>query len=131
MTPRLRKELDVLRSQYPEMVYVEEGFWIKVPSYPLPDGWSRKATDAAFQVPPAYPGSPPYGIFVPAGIRYSDAKPENYQEPAANRPPFEGDWGFFSWSIDGQWTVPTADFFGGCNLLSFVRSFADRFVQGR
>jgi hypothetical protein len=130
MTPRLKKEFELLVLRYPGTLFIDEGSWFRIPGYPLPGGWNRQSTDTAFQVPAGYPGSPPYGIFVPAGLRFKETKPESYQEPANNRPPFEGDWGFFSWSVDGQWMVPTADFVGGANLLSFVTSFADRFAQG-
>jgi len=128
--PRLRRELELLRRRYPDLVFVEAGWWVLVPKYSLPKGWSQECANTAFQIPAAYPGTPPYGFYVPFGLRFDGKKPDNYQEPGGNKPPFEGEWGMFSWSIDGTWQTPTTDFIGGENLCSFVLSFAERFAMG-
>lgn len=129
MPPRLAKELELLRRHYPGLEFVESGYWFLIPGYPLPKDWNRGSTHTAFQAPPGYPGSAPYGFYVPSDLRVKEAKPA-WQEPAQNRPPFAGEWAFFSWAVDGQWPAPTTDFIGGANLLSFTLSFADRFTQG-
>ena len=78
-----------------------------------------------------YPATPPYGIFVPVGIRFRESIPSSYTEPAANQPPFPGPWGIFSWSPgDGEWQVPSTEVIGRASLLSFVRGFAVRFGEG-
>ena len=130
MPPRLSRELEILKRRYPDLGFVEAGWWILIPRYPLPNGWNRESSDTAFQVPIGYAGTPPYGFYVPSGLRFDGKKPDNYQEPAANKPPYEGEWGMFSWSIDGTWRTPTTDFVGGESLNSFVLSFADRFGAG-
>ena len=72
----------------------------------------------------------PYGFYVPVGLQFRGARPENYTDPAANAPPFEGTWGFFSWApIDGTWR-PTADVRVGSSLLSWIDSFQHRFAEG-
>ncbi len=83
------------------------------------------------QVPIGYPGSPPYGIYVPAGLTCDGRPPtNNYTFPANQQPPFPGQWGIFSWqAVEGEW-IPTADTRKGPNLLSFVLSFGDRFREG-
>ncbi len=114
------------------MEFVEQGLWVRIPDYPLPQEkqWNRVSTDVVFQIPAAYPGSPPYGFYVRSGIRCADAQPGNYKEPADQQPPFEGQWAMFSWTPDnGQWR-PT-DNLTGTNLLNVVRSFADRFREGK
>jgi hypothetical protein len=127
---RIQQELDLLKTRYPELVYVPEGQWVRIPTYPLPGGWNRTATEIAFQIPPSYPGTPPYGIYVPAGIQHNGKSPGSYKEPADNRPPFPGDWGIFSWQPDdGQWR-PTTDPRTGPNLLNWVDGFATRFREG-
>ena len=83
----------------------------------------------AFQVPGGYPASPPYGFYVPARMRYNGGTP-GWLYPPNNRPPFDGDWAFFSWAIDGQWLAPTSSAIGGCNLRSLVDSFAQRLAEG-
>jgi hypothetical protein len=130
MQRRIEQELDLLRKRFPNLEYVEEGHWIKIPAYSMPPGWSQPASDTAFQIPIGYPGAPPYGFYAPAGLRFNGQRPNNYTEPSANRPPFGGDWGMFSWAPnDGQWRA-TADLSTGCNLLNWVLGFADRFKGG-
>jgi hypothetical protein len=128
---RIEQELALLRTRFCDAEYVAAGHWVRVKNYRvLPDGWSSGVTDVAFQIPVGYPGTQPYGIYVPVGMRYLGNMPTNYQEPAANQPPFGGAWGIFSWAPgDGQWR-PTANVAAGTNLLNFVLGFNDRFREG-
>lgn len=131
MEERIEKELALLRQRYHDLEYKEEGHWIRIPSYPLREGWNRASTDVAFQIPVSYPGTPPYGIYTPAGLLFNGERPNNYTEPGSNQPPLPGTWGIFSWSpADGQWR-PTADLSTGSNLLNWVIGFADRFREGK
>ena len=127
----MQQELKLLRSRFPNVEYRTEGHWFRIPSYPFPEEWNRTVTDVAFQVRAGYPGTPPYGIYVQAGILFKDTKPDNYVEPASNHPPFEGTWGVFSWTPeDGQWRA-TNDLVTGSNLLNWVLGFTERFRQGK
>jgi hypothetical protein len=107
---------------------IQDGNWFLIKNYPLPQGWSSRHADIAFRAQPDYPGTPPYGFWVPAGLRFNDALPSNYQEPVADNPPFAGQWGMFSWTPD-QWK-PTTDLRAGSNLLNFALSFAVRLGEG-
>ena len=130
MTDRIKQELALLRKHYPNLEYREEGRWVRIPSYPLPAGWNGARTDVAFQIKVEHPAAPPYGIYVPAGLRYNNSVPSNYTENVSPAPPFGGSWGIFSWyPEDGQWR-PTADLMTGSNLLNWARSFANRFREG-
>ena len=133
MKERIDKELLLLRQRYANLEYREDGRWVRVPGYPLPEGWSLGSTDVAFQILPAFPGSPPYGIYVPAGLRFKDQKPDNYTEPASTQPPFGGEWGLFSWStVDGQWRATAEpDPVRGYTLVAWVNGFAARFEEGK
>ena len=126
---RIEAELAFLRSVFPTLV--AKGNWILLPSFPLPTGWGRPSIDVAFLVPDGFPGAPPYGIYVPAGIRFRGTVPQSYTEPASSQPPFGGAWGMFSWSIaeGGDWR-PTRSVAHGPNLLRWVRSFTQRFLEG-
>jgi hypothetical protein len=127
---RISEELVLIRWKFPDVDYQEDGQWVHIPSYSLPSGWNRSSTEIAFQIPAGYPGTPPYGIYVPVGLQFKGAKPDNYTEPAGNHPPFPGTWGVFSWMpLDGQWR-PTADLREGSNLLNWVMGFTDRFEEG-
>ena len=130
METRITQELELLRKYYPDLEYEEEGRWIRIPSYPLPEGWDRQSTDVAFQIKAGHPGTPPYGFCVPAGLTYRGQRANNYKEPASPQPPFEGAWGIFSWSHNADQWRPTADVVTGSNLLNWARSFADRFREG-
>ena len=132
MKERIEQELTLLRRHFPNLEYQEEGQWGRILSYPLPEDWSRTATDIAFQIPLAgYPGTPPYGIYTPSGLTFRGVRPDNYTDPAPSQPPYEGTWAIFSWSPeDGQWRA-TADLITGSNLLNWVLGFADRFREGK
>ena len=130
MEERVVQELELLRKYYPNIEYKEEGRWVRIPSYPLPEGWNRSTTDVAFQIKPGHPGTPPYGFCVPVGLEYQGHRPESYKDSASPHPPFEGRWGIFSWAHTEQWR-PTANVTTGSNLLNWARSFADRFREGR
>lgn len=131
MQERISQELALVRRRFPDLEYKEEGRWVRIPAYPLPEGWDRPSTDVAFQIPVEYPGTPPYGIYTPAGLTYKGVRPDNYSEPAPTQPPFPGTWGIFSWmALEGQWRR-TTDLVTGSNLLNWLMGFADRFREGR
>ncbi len=102
--------------------------WFLIPNYPLPSGWSISKANIAFRVLPGYPATPPYGFFVPSGLRHNEAVPGNYQDSIADVPPFTGQWGMFSWS-PLEWR-PSDNLGAGFNLLNFALSFATRLREG-
>src|SRR4051812_611785 len=126
MEARIRQEFDLLTRVYPEAVRKDR--WIWVPDYPLPPGWSLSAADVASFVRDGYPGTSPYGIYVPSGLRHSGTMPENFTEPAPTPPPFEGSWAMFSWEA-ATWQ-PAADPARGHNLVNWFQGFAARFREG-
>ena len=130
MQERVEAELELIREQFPDVEYRDEGRWVFIPSYDLPQGWNRDVTPVAFQINNGHPTDLPYGIYVPAGILFDGNVPENYRELAKNSPPFGGSWGLFSWTPEeGTWK-PTADVRSGANLLDWVKSFRRRFAEG-
>ncbi len=131
-SPRVIEELDLLRKSYSNLKFVEEGLWICISDYSLPkeSQWNRTSTDVVFQIPVAYPGTPPYGFYVLSGIKCANVQPDNYKDPADQQPPFEGQWGIFSWTPEGGEWKPTENL-TGTNLLNVVRGFADRFIEGK
>lgn len=129
MQERIDLEIALVRERFPEAEYHPEGRWVRVSSYPLPEGWNRKTTDVAFQIDASYPGAQPYGFYVQSGLLFQDTAPGSYTDPAPNQPPFEGSWGFFSWAPNSGW-FPASDVRQGANLLDWVRGFRDRFEEG-
>lgn len=131
MQERINEELVLIRQRFPSAEYHEEGHWVRIPSYPMPNAWNRSVTDVVFQIQNGHPGTAPYGIYVLSGIQFQGSPPDKYKEPADNQPPFDGTWGIFSWTLDdGQWK-PVADVRKGSNLLNWVLGFADRFREGK
>ncbi|MBW7932344.1 MAG: hypothetical protein H3C62_01775 [Gemmatimonadaceae bacterium] len=131
MQDRIDAEVAMLRARFPNLEYQREGQWMLIPRYGVPTGWSASETDAAFQIPVGYPGTPPYGIYVPVGLTFDGQRANNYSEPAPVQPPFGGCWGIFSWApADGAWR-PTANPTAGSNLLNWALGFAERLREGR
>ena len=129
MRERIEQELELLRRRYADVDYREVGDWVRIHPVPTAAGWSQPEISVAFQIPQGYPGTPPYGFYVPRGLNYGGAQPQSYQDLAGTQPPFEGEWGMFSWAHDSGWRA-TGDVVGGSNLLNWTMSFADRFREG-
>lgn len=127
---RIEEEVALLKTRFPDAEYRPDGRWGRVPSYDLPSGWGPSSIQLAFLVPVEYPGAPPYGIYVPSGMRFGGRTPNNYTDTAPAQPPFGGTWGLFSWTTqDGLWH-PAADVRKGSNLLHWVLGFRRRFEEG-
>lgn len=129
MKERIEKELELIRTFFPDIKYSENGHWFYIPSYTLPDRWNRSKTEIAFQIKNGYPATKPYAFYVPEGLLYNEQTPKNYKPSANNQPPFEGTWGQLSWTISSPWK-PTADITKGSNLLNWILSFENRFKEG-
>jgi hypothetical protein len=128
MNERVEEELELLRAAYPDLDYLKEGeiHWVRIPSYPVPEGWSHAEVEVAFQIPPSA-GQAPYTFRVRPGLQLADGgTPNNYTYPVTT--PWGDDWGQFSWSPI-EWVLK-ADIRAGANMLNFVRSFADRLREG-
>ena len=131
MNERMEQELILLRKEFPALEFKEDLMWVLLPSYKFPPGiWSSDFGTVCFQIPPGYPGNPPYSFFVMGGLRLkgTDDKPSSYEEPTQT--PFDGVWGKFSWAHNNSW-IPTSDLSSGSNLLNFVHSFQDRLREGK
>jgi hypothetical protein len=130
MQGRVDQEIEMLGARFADLEYRVDGKWIRIPKYPLPSGWGVSETQLAFAIPVQYPGGPPYGIYVPVGLRFEGKLPGSYSEPAPTQPPFGGVWGFFSWTTaDGVWRS-TEDPIRGSNLLNWVLGFRQRLEEG-
>lgn len=130
MDARLQRDLDLLKSRYPEAQFREQGQWVLIPQYPVPiGGWDRRDYTICFQLRPGYPDIGPYGINVSPPPRASGQQGlGSYTDSPDPKPPFDGVWGRFSWELDGWKATP--DLISGCTLLNFVESIRKRFEQG-
>jgi hypothetical protein len=129
VTPRIQRELELLRRYYPDLEYVENGQWVLLRRYPLPTPWKPNDIPTCFQIPAAYPGTAPYGFYVPADLKHDGNPPDNSTIPN-NPPPFGGQWRMLSWAPQDDWR-PTNDIETGSNLWGWCRGFTERFRSGR
>ena len=129
MIARVRDEIELLRARFPKLVFLEEGFWVRLPDISLPKGWSSSPIDVVFQFPPAgYAENPFYGFYVPSGLRINDTTPQNFTDPAPAQPPFDDTkWAFFSGSPD-PWD-PRPEVHAGSNVMTWTQSILDRFRE--
>jgi hypothetical protein len=126
---RLEEEYRLLLQRCPEAQYQSEGRWFLVPDFALPEGWSQRKITLVFQLPEAYPTSPPYGFYVPSGLRFNGNLPGNFTDPAAAAPPIgTGPWAFFSGNPD-TWT-PSASAAEGANVVIWLTAIGERFKEG-
>lgn len=129
MDERMNEELELLRTRFEGVDFLVAGRWVRLSAVPTGPGWAPSEVPVAFQVPPGYPGTPPYGFYVPATVTHEGRQPKNSQCPPSVAPPFEGDWMMLSWTQAGNWRA-TADLVRGSNLLNWALSFRDRFSEG-
>lgn len=129
MTSRIEEELTLLRTRLPELLFVKDGNWVRLPKIPLPSGWSSTPIDIVFQFPPAgYPETAFYGFYVPSGLRINDAVPQNFTDPAQAQPPFpDSTWAFFSGNPE-PWQ-PKAEIHAGSNVVTWTNSILNRFHE--
>ena len=132
MTERIEQEVILLRKYFPDLLIDEGARWILIPNYGLPTGmcWNKNSMDICIEIRPGYPGTHPYGIYVPSDLRYDGKELLSWQRLANNKPSFPGEWAMISWSPEGQW-IPGSEIVKGSNLLNFVLSFTDRFKEGQ
>jgi hypothetical protein len=125
MTERVREELELIRTRYPDLEYREEDQWARVRAYPVPPDWGAGDTiEVAFRMP-ANPlgGEQPYGFWVrPALSLNGGSPPTNSSGPVATG--FGHGWQQFSWAPE-LWR-PNPVLRKGTTMLDFVRSFAER-----
>lgn len=134
MRTRIEQELALLRGAYPEVEHLESNGedWFRLPAYPFPDGWRMgdntiEKCPVVFKLTATYPTAQPYGFMAPNGINFKGAAPGNSGLVPISA--FPGTWIQFSWQPDGNWE-PKSEAVGGSNILSWVRSFAQRLKEG-
>jgi hypothetical protein len=128
MNERIEQEIGLLRTVYPDLEWHPDTFWVRIPSYSLPqDIWCQSKAELAFQMPQNLPGQQPYGFWVRPNLELAGGgAPGNYTYPISIA---LGDgWGQFSWS-PSAWQ-PQTEITAGANMLNFVRSIAERLREG-
>ena len=129
---RIKEELEILKSVFPDVEYSPDGHWFLIPEYPfMPKDpvWSPDPMPIAFYPRDGYPGQKPYGIYVPSDVTVEGEKPNNFKESPNVEPPFEGEWGQLSWQPE-QWN-PGSNAREGANLNALALTLKERFREGK
>lgn len=124
MYEKVRQEIELLKTKYPNVEHGEQLNWVLIPRYILPTGrFNQKETRLLFALPVGYPQTGIDNFFVDASLRLSDGgNPPGFNMGANSSngtAPIQGDWAWFSWH-PADWR-PTATIEGGDNLLTFLR----------
>lgn len=125
MTEWVTRQLELMRTQWPDLEYSPVGHWVRIPDWRLPAGWDPSVVDVAFQVKDSA-DQPPYAFLVNTAVITHDGNPPGNWSTGVQTC-FPGTWSQFSWAPD-MWT-PTADPDRGPNMVAFVRSFTTRFDE--
>ncbi len=126
MNERVRQEIELLRTKYPNLQRGEKLDWVLLPDYPLPAGrYNREKTKLFFLITSGYPLTAIDNFFVEAGLLFANGQGgiPAYREgstPSGAPLPVPGNWGWFSWHPNA-WR-PAATIEGGDNLLTFLRA---------
>lgn len=125
MHERVREEIDLLRTKYPNLKTGENLEWLLIPDYSLPLArFNKERTKLLFVIPPGYPNTAPDNFFVDVDLQLTDgSQPAGFNQGAnssSGKAPIEGDWGWFSWHPN-VWR-PAAIIEEGDNLVTYLRA---------
>jgi len=125
MHPRVRKEIELLKKQFPDLQHGDQLDWVLIPELVLPESRLNKTmTKVLFRIPVGYPQTGPDNFFVDGDLCLKDGSTPpafNPNSQSSGGPaPIVGEWGWFSWHPQ-NWK-PGATIEGGDNLVGFVRS---------
>ena len=133
---RLDEELELLRADYPDLEFLVDGLWVRLPRYEVPaELWRPSVLQVAFQIPPQM-GIAPYAFHVHPldGDDFdrveltSGGDIGNYSFPATT--PWGADWATFSWGQEDNAWLAVEPIRAGSNMARFVATFASRFGEG-
>jgi hypothetical protein len=129
MTDYALEALARIKTHWPDAEHIEASdgrCWVRLPSYPVPRGWTAKAAMVVFVIPNEA-AQAPYGFYVPRTLMIKrdgqEVAPTSHYTPVAQGVPaeFEGEWSMFSWA-PAQW-MPQDD------VVTFARSFRERLEE--
>lgn len=122
---RRRREVELLRRQYPQIEHGPDIDWILFRAFTLPAGWNRESTDLLVLIPPGYPETPPDNFYVQNGLRTeSGAVPGNFGE---HQEVLDKSWAQFSYHA-ADWS-PGPDPHDGDSLLTFMVAVERRLLE--
>lgn len=120
---RVYQEALLLARQFGMVDYDEEdGHWVRIPDFPLPEGWDRPVTELLLVLPSGYPHVPPNGFFIDRYLRTQRGRriDHYFEERGEYNPYSEKGWAWFCIHLDRNAWRPTGDVLRGDNLVKLV-----------
>ena len=120
---RVYREALLLARQFGVVDYDEEdGQWVRIPDFPLPEGWGQPVTELLLVLPAGYPHVPPNGFFIDRRLRIQMGhRIDHYFEERSEYNPLAGKgWAWFCIHLDRHAWRPTADVLRGDNLVKLA-----------
>jgi hypothetical protein len=131
MAGRIDQEVALLRTRFPDAEYRQEGGWVRIPAFNLPQGWGKEEVELIFKFPDSgYPQNPFYGFYLPSSLQFNGQQPQgNYTHVAPAQPPFKGESRAFFSGNPEPWT-PAIVIGDGSNILSWIHGIGERLREG-
>jgi hypothetical protein len=124
LTPPVVRQLEEMRSQYPESVWLQlpsGAVKVTVPNVPLPKGWSAERSTVYMLLPVGYPVARPDCFWADSGLRLEGNRtPQNTGLSAIPETVEQLLW--FSWHVE-SWN-PNSH-----SVLTWLRVIKKRFEQ--
>jgi hypothetical protein len=120
---RVYQEALLLARQFGVVDYDEEdGQWVRIPEFPLPEGWGRPVTELLLVLPSGYPHMPPNGFFIDRHLRTQSGHRIDhcFEERGEYNPYAAKGWAWFCIHLDRQAWRPTGDILHGDNLVKLA-----------
>lgn len=117
MRERILAELELVKRRFPDVESGDDGSWLLIPDWPLPQGWSCEMTPVLVTIPAGYPTTAPDNFHAADDLCLaSGGEPGNSSRGQAL---LGRTWRTFSWHLDDNWR-PAQDPAAGDNLLTFL-----------
>ena len=120
---RIIQEVMLLARENGMVEYDEEdGRWVHLPDFSLPDGWDRATTGMLLVLPDGYPHIPPDGFYVDRFLRTrSGLRLDHYFEDLSQYNPYAAQgWAWFCIHLkNGSWR-PAASIEDGDSLFTLT-----------
>jgi hypothetical protein len=120
---RVYREAVLMARQFGTVEYDDEdGRWVHIPRFPLPEGWDRATTALMLVLPSGYPHVPPNGFYIDRFLRTQRGRriDHYFEERGGYNPYADKGWGWFCIHLRQRAWRPTGNVVGGDNLLKLT-----------
>lgn len=127
MQDRIRRELELVRQRFGELVVDPNLDWFVVCSMPLSGAWAKSSSRVLVLFPGGYPTTPPDNFYTDPDLRLATgALPGNVSE---NQQVAGATWLQFSYHVESADWRPEQDPADGHNLVTFLEGVRRRLEE--